>query len=77
MKREISEATLPGRTVDLWTPWGILRLTDPGETSTQERKPRSRVRMRPAGDMPVHERPVQGRPVQGRPVRERDAETRA
>jgi hypothetical protein len=72
MKREISEAALPGRTVDLWTPWGILRLTDPEDAARQERKPRPRVWMRPAGDMPVHERPVHERPA-----RERDIETRA
>ncbi|MCO5145212.1 MAG: hypothetical protein M9895_03410 [Aquamicrobium sp.] len=67
MKREISEAALPGRTVDLWTPWGILRLTDPDDAARPERKPRPRLWMRPAGERPVHERPT----------RERDIETRA
>ncbi len=62
MKRQISEAALPGRKVDLWTPWGILRLTDPEDAAKEERKPLPRVWMRPAGDMPA---------------REGDAETRA
>lgn len=67
MKRQISEAALPGRKVDLWTPWGILRLTDTEDAAKDERKPLSRVWMRPVGDMPVDKRPA----------RERDAETRA
>ena len=72
MKREISEATLPGRKIDLWTPWGILRLTDPEDAAKERRKRLPRAWTRPAGDMPVHERPVHERPA-----RERDAETHA
>lgn len=67
MKREISEAALPGRKVDLWTPWGILRLTDPEDATRQERKPRPRVWMRPAGDVSVHERSTRERDVETRP----------
>lgn len=56
MKREISEAARPGRKVDLWTPWGILRLTDPEDAARQERKPRRHTPTRPAGDASARER---------------------
>jgi len=61
MKRQISETALPGRKVDLWTPWGILRLTDPEDAARPERQPRAPVWMRPAGDRPVREREVETR----------------
>ena len=56
MKREISEAARPGRKVDLWTPWGILRLTDPEDAKRQDRKPRRHVPARPAGDASARDR---------------------
>lgn len=55
MKPEMSETMLPGRKIDLWTPWGILRLTDPGDAAKDERKPLPRAWMRPAGDRPARE----------------------
>ena len=59
MKRRFSEASLSGRKVELWTPWGILRLD---ERETNERSKRWR---RPALWVP---------PAVATPARKRDNE---
>ncbi|RIK84288.1 MAG: hypothetical protein DCC69_12675 [Hyphomicrobiales bacterium] len=62
MKPNISETSRTEKRVELWTPWGVLRLTRSQEAARKRREPL------PGAWVP---------PVAARPAREQDFEPRA